>query len=137
MAGIFGQTVAASGIGVFVDANGQLGTIVSSRRFKDDIIELPDPTDTLTKLEPISFTYKKDIDPTQTPQIGLDADQVAKVNRDLVVYINDQPYAVRYHLIDTMLLKGYQQQHQQILALQQQVQAILQQLNNQNNSSVN
>ena len=76
---IFGQT-ATGGSAVFIDANSKLGTLTSSKRFKEEIKPMDKASDALFALKPVSFRYKKDIDPAGTPQLGLVAEDVEKVN---------------------------------------------------------
>ncbi|HVO26807.1 MAG TPA: DNRLRE domain-containing protein [Candidatus Margulisiibacteriota bacterium] len=121
IAGINGAT-SSSGVAVYVNANGQLGTTTSSARFKDDIQDMGDSTSKLMKLRPVRFRYKKDIDPSGLEQYGLVAEEVAKVYPDLVVY-DDQGKAqtVRYHFVNAMLLNEVQKQHRQIAAQAQEI----------------
>jgi hypothetical protein len=81
---IFGQT-AAGGSAVFIDANSKLGTITSSKRYKEDIKPIGTASEALLALKPVSFRYEKEIDPAGTPQLGLVAEEVEKVNPDLAV----------------------------------------------------
>jgi hypothetical protein len=114
VAGINGQT-SPGGVPVGVNSSGKLGTTVSSRRFKEDIREIGAESDGLMRLRPVAFTYKREIDPTGLPQYGLIAEEVAEVYPDLVAHGPDgQPEAVRYHLIDALLLNEVQKQHRVI-----------------------
>ena len=70
---------------MFINTNGRLGTVTSSRRFKEEIKPMDKTSETLLALKPVTFRYKKDIDPAGTPQFGLVAEEVEKVNPDLVV----------------------------------------------------
>ena len=88
IAGISGATV-ASGVGVIVDSNGQLGTVVSSARFKDAIKPMDKASEAILALQPVTFRYKHELDPDGIPQFGLVAEQVEKVNPDLVVRDED------------------------------------------------
>ena len=81
---IFGA-ISLAGVSVSVNANGKLGTTPSSRRFKADIEPMDHASEALLALEPVTFCYKKDLDPTETSQFGLVAEDVEKVNPDLVV----------------------------------------------------
>src|SRR5439155_97496 len=83
IAGISGATV-AGGVGVIVGSNGQLGTVVSSNRFKDAIKPMDKASEAILALRPVTFYYKKELDPDGIPQFGLVAEQVEKVNPDLV-----------------------------------------------------
>src|SRR5438876_1109639 len=84
VAGIMGKTVPMS-TPVFVNANGQLGTTPSSARFKDEIKPMDKASEAILALKPVAFRYKKEIDPKGVPQFGLVAEEVEKVNPNLVV----------------------------------------------------
>jgi len=84
VAGIFGSTV-ASGVGVIVNSSGQLGTVLSSARFKQAIKPMDKTSEAILALKPVTFRYKQELDPHGIPQFGLVAEQVEKVNPDLVV----------------------------------------------------
>ncbi|HEY1769234.1 MAG TPA: tail fiber domain-containing protein [Chthoniobacterales bacterium] len=83
IAGISDATV-SNGVAVMVNAQGQLGVATSSARFKDDIKPMKDVSDVLLSLQPVTFRYKRELDSLGTPQFGLVAEQVAKVDPDLV-----------------------------------------------------
>jgi hypothetical protein len=111
IAGISGVTSAA-GVGVFVNGSGQLGTMTSSSRYKEDIREIGEESDGLMSLRPVAFRYKPEVDPTGLTQYGLIAEEVADVSPDLVVYDSDgRPETVRYHLVNALLLHEVQKQH--------------------------
>jgi hypothetical protein len=81
----------------------KLGTIVSSRRFKDNIKAMDKASEAIHSLKPATFHYKND--KTDTPQFGLIAEEVAEVNPDLVVRDkNGEIYSVRYDQVNAMLL---------------------------------
>lgn len=84
IAGISDQT-AASGVAVYINSDGKLGTLTSSERFKADIKAMDDASEAILALKPVTFRYKHEIDPTGMPQFGLVAEDVEKVNPDLVV----------------------------------------------------
>jgi len=112
--GISGRT-SASGVGVFINTAGQLGTITSSRRFKHEIADMGAESDLLMKLRPVAFYYKPELDETQTRQYGLVAEEVAKVAPQLVVFDKDgAPQTVRYHFVNALLLGAVQKQQRQI-----------------------
>jgi hypothetical protein len=73
------------GAAVFVNSSGKLGTITSSRRFKEEIEPMAQASEGLFALKPVTFRYKKGIDPQGIPQFGLVAEDVEAVNPDLVV----------------------------------------------------
>ena len=98
VAGIRGVTV-ASGVGVIVGTNCQLGTIQSSARYKDDIKPMDKASEAILALQPVTFRYKEELDPDGMLQFGLIAEEVAKVNPDLVVGDEDgKVNTVRYEV---------------------------------------
>ncbi len=114
IAGISGATV-AGGVAVIVDANGHLGTVVSSERFKDSIKSMDKASEVILALKPVTFRYKHELDPNGIPQFGLVAEQVEKVNPDLVAR-DDQgkPYSVRYEAVNAMLLNEFLKEHRKV-----------------------
>jgi hypothetical protein len=118
IAGIDGAT-ATKGVIVFVNANGQLGTLKSSRRFKKDIRDMGAVSDKLMQLRPVTFRYNDLAE--QGPhdlQYGLIAEEVAKVYPDLVQYDKaGKPYTIYYHLLTPMLLNELQKEHRQNSAM--------------------
>ena len=106
------------GITVTVDASGHLGTAVSSQRFKDQIKPMDDASEAIFALRPVTFRYKKEIDPTGTSQLGLVAEEVEKVNPDLVVRDKEgKPYSVRYDQVNAMLLNEFLKEHRTVQEL--------------------
>ena len=111
--GIIDATVNMSGVPVYVDFNGQLGTILSSRRFKKAIQPMDKTSEAILALKPVTFNYKKDA--TSTPQFGLVAEEVEMVNPDLVVHDKDgKPYSVRYEAVNAMLLNEFLKEHRTV-----------------------
>ena len=111
IAGISGAVV-PGGLTVIVDAGGHLGTVVSSQRFKDEIKPMDKASEVILALRPVTFRYKKDIDAVGTSQFGLVAEQVEKVNPDLVVRDADgKPFTVRYDAVNAMLLNEFIKEH--------------------------
>ena len=111
VAGISGTTV-ASGVGVIVGSNGQLGTVVSSERFKDAIKPMEKASEAILALKPVSFRYKHELDPEGVPQFGLVAEDVQKINPDLVARDEQgKPYTVRYDAVNAMLLNEFLKEH--------------------------
>ena len=118
---IFGQT-AAGGSPVFIDANHKLGTMTSSKRFKQDIQQMGTASEALFALKPVTFHYKKEIDPDGTSQFGLVAEDVEKVNPDLVVRGKEgTPYSVRYDQVNAMLLNEFLKEHRAFIEEQRKV----------------
>jgi hypothetical protein len=112
IAGINGVT-SSGGTAVFVNSNGKLGTATSSLRFKEDVRDMAGASAGLMQLRPITFHYKPQFDDgSRLLQYGLAAEEVAKVNPELVQYDGDgHPLAVRYHFINAMVLNEVQRQH--------------------------
>ena len=111
---IFGQPVdPATGTAVFVDTNGKLGTMLSSRRFKHDIKPMDKSSEAILALKPVTFHYKSDA--KGTPQFGLVAEEVAEINPDLVVRDkNGEILTVRYEQINAMLLNEFLKEHRNV-----------------------
>ena len=114
IAGIYGVTV-ARGIGVIIDNTGHLGTTTSSARFKDEIKPMDRTSEAILSLKPVTFRYKKELDPDSTAQFGLVAEEVAKVNPDLVARDEEgKPYTVRYEAVNAMLLNEFLKEHRKV-----------------------
>jgi hypothetical protein len=108
---IFGET-SASGAAVYVNSNHKLGTLTSSSRFKDGIKPMERLSEALFALKPVTFHYKKEIDPAGMQQFGLVAEDVEKINPDLVVRDKEgKPYSVRYEQVNAMLLNEFLKEH--------------------------
>src|SRR5215471_14100771 len=104
------------GPAVHVSSNDQLGAQASSRCFKDDIKPMDKASEAILALEPVSFRYKREIDPDRTPQFGLVAEQVEKVDPALVARdANGKPYTVRYEAVNAMLLNEFLKEHKAFL----------------------
>ena len=111
IAGISGATV-AGGVGVIIDDNGHLGTMVSSERFKNNVQPMDKASEAILSLQPVTFRYKPELDPEGIPQFGLVAEQVEKVNPDLVARDEQgKPYTVRYEAVNAMLLNEFLKEH--------------------------
>jgi hypothetical protein len=118
IAGIRGVTV-VGGAAVFVNENGQLGTLPSSQRFKDEIKPMDKASEAILALKPVTFRYKKEIAPEGIPQFGLVAEDVEKVNPDLVVRDEKgQIYSVRYEAVNAMLLNEFLKEHRTVQDLE-------------------
>src|SRR5207248_3343096 len=114
IAGINGATV-PTGVPVIVDANGHLGTTTSSGRFKEAIKPMDKTSETILALKPVTFRYKRELDPARIPQFGLVAEQVEKVNPDLVVRdAEGKAFTVRYEAVNAMLLNEFIKARRQI-----------------------
>lgn len=113
---ISGVTLGA-GSSVQVDANNQLGTIISSRRFKKDIEPMDRASEKILALKPVTFHYKSDV--KGIAQFGLVAEDVAEVSPDMVIRDSDgKPYTVRYDAVNVMLLNEFLKEHRKVQELQ-------------------
>jgi hypothetical protein len=114
IAGVNGAAVGGGGA-VRVNANGQLGTAPSSARFKQNIKPMDKASEAIHALKPVTFLYKKEVDSEGTPQFGLVAEEVEKVNPDLVAR-DDQGmvYTVRYEAVNAMLLNEFLKEHRKV-----------------------
>jgi hypothetical protein len=119
---IFGAT-SSGGTAVLVNSNGRLGTATSSKRFKDDIKVMDHASEALFALKPVTFRYKKEVDPQRIPQFGLVAEEVEKANPDLVVRDREgKAYSVRYDQVNAMLLNEFLKEHKAFIEEQRKVQ---------------
>jgi len=106
---------------VFVNSDGKLGVVLSpsSARFKDEIKPMDKASEAILAFKPVTFRYKKNIDPVGMPQFGLVAEEVAKVNPDLVTHDEKgQLYSVRYEAVNAMLLNEFLKEHRKVEELQ-------------------
>jgi trimeric autotransporter adhesin len=110
VAGISGVVV--SGSTVVVNSSGKLGVAASSVRFKEAIKPMDKASEAILALKPVTFRYKQEIDPDGIPQFGLVAEQVERVNPDLVARDEQgKPYTVRYEAVNAMLLNEFLKEH--------------------------
>jgi hypothetical protein len=116
-------------VAVLIDANGQLGTINSSRRFKEDIEPMGSVSERLFALRPVTFRYKQAFEDGSKPvQYGLVAEEVAEVFPELVVNDKDgKPETVSYHVLATLLLNELQKEHTMLVAQAARIAALEQQ----------
>lgn len=113
-------------IPVMIDSNGQLGTVSSSRRFKEDIQDMGDASNGLMRLHPVTYRYKQPFaDGAKPIQYGLIAEEVAEVYPDLVAHSADgQIETVKYQVLDSMLLNELQHEQAEIRAQKDQIQGL-------------
>jgi hypothetical protein len=124
VAGIIGATV-PTGVAVIVDNKGHLGTTTSSERFKEAVRPMDKASEAILALKPVTFRYKHELDPDGIPQFGLVAEEVEKVNPDLVA--RDQqgkPCTVRYEAVNAMLLNEFLKEHRKVQQLEEQVERL-------------
>jgi hypothetical protein len=113
IAGIVGVPV--TGAAMYINDSGQVGILGSSRRFKQNIQNMGDSSQVLLSLHPVTFQYKPEIDPTAEPQFGLVAEEVAKLDPDLVIKDKQgKPLTVRYEAVNAMLLNEFLKEHAEV-----------------------
>jgi len=97
---------------VYVNANNKIGTLASSRRYKNEIRPMAKASEAIFLLRPVSFRYKKEVDPKSLLSFGLIAEEVAEVDPDLVTPDRDgKPETVRYEAVNAMLLNEFLKEH--------------------------
>jgi hypothetical protein len=125
IAGVYGAT-ASDGTTVYINSAGQLGTLTSSARFKQDIRSMDKVSEAVFALRPVTFQYKKELDPRGIPQFGLVAEEVAKINPDLVARdAEGKPYTVHYEAVNAMLLNEFIKEHRAVQVLEKQVATLI------------
>ena len=113
IAGISGSAV--NGLALKINGNGRLGVAPSSARFKDEIKPMDKASEAILALKPVTFRYKHEIDPKGTPEFGLVAEQVEKVNPYLVTRDPDgKAFTVRYEAVNAMLLNEFLKEHRHV-----------------------
>ena len=119
--GIFAELV-VGGDTVICNSAGKVGTGTSSKRFKEAIKPMDKASEVLLALTPVTFRYKKELDPTGTPRFGLVAEDVEKVSPNLVVHDKDgKPHSVRYDQVNAMLLNEFLKEHRTVQELQRRI----------------
>ena len=108
---------------VYVNADGKLGALVSSRRFKDEIKPMEHASEVIYQLNPVSFRYKPEIEPDHLASFGLIAEEVESVQPDLVLRDKEgKPYTVRYDQVNAMLLNEFLKEHKAFIEEQRKMQ---------------
>ena len=114
---------------MIVGSNGQLGTVVSSARFKEALKPMDKSSEAILALTPVTFRYKHELDPDGIPQFGLVAEDVEKVNPDLVARDDEgKPYTVRYEAVNAMLLNEFLKEHKAFVEEQRTVEELKKQV---------
>jgi trimeric autotransporter adhesin len=126
IAGIRGVAIAGPQP-VGINADGQLGVRASSAKFKEEIETMGNASEEILALRPVTFRYKKELDPKRAPQFGLVAEEVARVAPDLVTTdAESKPFTVRYEEVNAMLLNEFLKEHRRVESLEK---AIIEQRN--------
>ena len=132
IAGIFGSMTGTPGMPVYDDSDGKLGTLPSSERFKEDVQPMKAASEALFSLRPVKFRYKSEVAKDTASQFGLVAEEVAKVNPDLVVRdAKGDIHSVRYEAVNAMLLNEFIKEHRQVQEQQKQIDKLSAQLKEQ------
>jgi hypothetical protein len=116
IAGISGLGV-PGGVGLLVNSSGQLGSVLSSRRVKDEIRDMDEASEKLSRLRLVTFRYTQALaDGSHPLQYGLIAEEVAEVYPELVVDDpqTGEPQTVLYHVLPALLLNELQRQQRQL-----------------------
>jgi Chaperone of endosialidase len=123
VAGIFGTAV--TGSTVVVNSTGKLGVATSSARFKEGIKPMDKSSEAILALKPVTFHYKEEVDPDRAPQFGLVAEDVEKVDPELVVHDEQgKPFTVHYEAVNAMLLNEFLKEHRKVEELEKQIKAL-------------
>jgi uncharacterized coiled-coil protein SlyX len=110
---VYGNAIAGSPVNI--NSNGQLGVASSSARFKDEIKPMDKASEAILALKPVTFHYKKEIDPKRIAQFGLVAEEVEKVNPALITRdAKGEVYTVRYEAVNAMLLNEFLKEHRKV-----------------------
>src|SRR6266513_4628294 len=121
ISGITGQTV-VGGAAVFVDSSGKLSTMTASTLFSDQIKPMNKASEAILTLKPVTFRYKQEIDPKRIQRFGLIAEEVEKVDPDLVGRDEKgKVYSVRYDAVNAMLLNEFLKEHGKVEKLEKSV----------------
>ena len=109
----------ASDRAVYVNSDNKIGTLASSRRYKEEIKPMDKTSEALLSLKPVTFRYKQELDPHHVPMFGLIAEDVEKVNPDLVIRNKKgEVETVRYDAVNAMLLNEFLKEHQKVQELE-------------------
>lgn len=129
-AGINGASVGSGGLEVYINSSGQLGTVLSSIRFKEDVHDMGDVSSAIFRLRPVTYRYKEAYaNGPQTIDYGLIAEEVAKVYPDMVVKGADgQILTVQYQKLTPLMLNELQKEHQLLEDQQAKIQQLEKQL---------
>jgi hypothetical protein len=100
---------------VYIRSDGALGTLVSSRRYKEEIKPMGKASEALFALKPVTFRYKQETDPSHKLSFGLIAEDVAEISADLVSRDKEgKPQTVRYEAVNAMLLNEFLKEHRKV-----------------------
>jgi hypothetical protein len=128
--GIYGRVGGPAPLAVVCGSDGKLSANASSRRFKHDIKRMDKTSEAILALKPVTFVYNDD--PTNLPWFGLIAEEVGKVNEELIVRDKEgKPFGVRYDAVNAMLLNEFLKEHQKVQKLETALAAVNERLKEQ------
>jgi septal ring factor EnvC (AmiA/AmiB activator) len=105
----------ATGRAVYVNSDNKIGTLSSSRRYKEEIKPMNKSSEALFALKPVSFRYKREVDPSRALSFGLIAEEVAEISPDLITRDKEgKPETVRYEAVNAMLLNEFLKEHKKV-----------------------
>jgi len=115
----------ASGRAVYVNSDNKIGTLSSSRRYKEEINPMDKASETLFALKPVTFRYKKEVDSERALSFGLIAEDVAAISPALITRDEKgNPQSVRYEAVNAMLLNEFLKGHRAFLEEQRKVERL-------------
>jgi hypothetical protein len=110
---------------VYINADNKIGTLSSSRRYKEDIGPMDRASESIFALKPVTFRYKKEIDRSQALSFGLIAEEVAEISPDLITRDQEgKPQTVRYEAVNAMLLNEFLKEHRKVEKLEATLEAV-------------
>jgi hypothetical protein len=100
---------------VYVNADDHIGTLSSSRKYKEEIKPMNHASEALYALRPVTFRYKKEIDPAGMRSFGLIAEEVGAIDPELITCDeHGSPQTVRYDAVNAMLLNEFLKEHRKV-----------------------
>ena len=100
---------------VYVTSDNRIGTLSSSRRYKEEIKPMEKTSEAIHSLSPVTFRYRKEVDPRRSLSFGLIAEEVGNVDPNLVTFDRDgKPETVRYEAVNAMLLNEFLKEHRKV-----------------------
>jgi hypothetical protein len=103
---------------VYVNSDNKIGTLSSSRRYKEEIKPMDRSSEALFALKPVSFRYKRELDPSRALSFGLIAEEVAEISPELITRDEEgKPQTVRYEAVNAMLLNEFLKEHKRVQEL--------------------
>ena len=115
----------ASGRAVYINSDNKIGTLSSSRRYKEEIKAMDKASERLFELKPVTFRYKKEVDPERALSFGLIAEDVVEVSAELITRDEKgNPQTVRYEAVNAMLLNEFLKEHRTVQELKEEIKTL-------------